>query len=44
MPGLVQPRVGSRNTLLRAVDVWRTGGLTMAAKKVVKRLERLRER
>jgi hypothetical protein len=44
MPGLYHPRVSGRNTLLRAVDVWRTGGLTLAAKKVARRLERLRER
>jgi hypothetical protein len=45
MPGLFHPRVPGRNTLRRAVDVWRTGGLTLATKKVLKRLERrLRER
>jgi glycosyltransferase involved in cell wall biosynthesis len=45
MPGLFHPRVPGRNTLRRAVEVWRTGGLTLATKKVLKRLERrLRER
>jgi glycosyltransferase involved in cell wall biosynthesis len=44
MPGLVHPRVGGRNSLRRAVDVWRTGGLTLAARKVLRRMERLRER
>jgi len=44
MPGLFHPRVGGRTSLRRAVDVWRTGGLTLLAKKVLKRMERLRER
>ena len=44
MPGLVHPRVGGRNSLRRAVDVTRTGGLALAAKKALRRMERLRER